>query len=258
MTTGISRARELADDAARAWFAVQRQVLVAGVAGEEVQVGDGIVTFVTGAALAVLNGVFTEHPVPDMARLRQAAADFAGRELGLPWCVQVRSREDGATLADAFGAVGSTSEPLMVLERTDFAPAATATAVRVPRPGERGRFRAAVAAGFGLPEEIAELFSSAAVLAMPEVTPYVVSDGGTPVSVGIGVLTHDALGVYSIATVPGHRRRGLARAITERILADGFANGARFAYLHSSENAFALYRSIGFRTVEEWTYALFE
>lgn len=255
----MSRVRDLADEATRAWFAAQRDLLVPSVGGEAVRTGDSILTLVTGAPISVMNGVYTEHREPDVTRLRQAAADFAGRELGLPWCVHVRSTEVGAVLFDELAATRSITEPLMVLEPSEVTRiGARAAAVRVLNPADHEQFRAGVAMGFGMPEEIAELVGSSALLSMPEVTAYVVSDDNAVVAVGMGVRTHDAIGIYSVATVPEHRRRGLARAITERIIADGFANGARFAYLHSSDEAFELYRSIGFHTVEKWTYALFE
>jgi hypothetical protein len=37
-------------------------------------------------------------------------------------------------------------------------------------------------------------------------------------------------------------------------VADGVARGADLAYLQSSEDGYPLYQSMGFRTVETWTY----
>ena len=61
-------------------------------------------------------------------------------------------------------------------------------------------------------------------------------------------------GVFNIATVPAYRGRGYGRAVTSRIVADGVARGADLAYLQSSEDGYPLYESMGFRTVETWTY----
>ena len=61
-------------------------------------------------------------------------------------------------------------------------------------------------------------------------------------------------GVFNIATVPAYRGRGSGRAVTSRIVADGVARGADLAYLQSSEDGYPLYQSMGFRTVETWTY----
>jgi ribosomal protein S18 acetylase RimI-like enzyme len=62
-------------------------------------------------------------------------------------------------------------------------------------------------------------------------------------------------GLYAIGTVPWFRRRGLARALVEHILADAHRRGARTASLQSTQVGEPLYRSLGFTPVgryEEW------
>jgi ribosomal protein S18 acetylase RimI-like enzyme len=59
--------------------------------------------------------------------------------------------------------------------------------------------------------------------------------------------------VFNIAVTPQARSRGLGRAMTARVMADGFAAGADTAYLHPSEAARPLYESMGFRVVQTWT-----
>jgi len=55
---------------------------------------------------------------------------------------------------------------------------------------------------------------------------------------------------------PAYRGRGDGRAITSRIVADGIPRGADLAHLQSSEDGYPLYQSMGFRTVETWTYLM--
>ena len=62
-------------------------------------------------------------------------------------------------------------------------------------------------------------------------------------------------GIYAVGTVPGWRRRGLARSLVEHVLADARGHGARTATLQSTRMAQQLYQSLGFEPAgryEEW------
>jgi ribosomal protein S18 acetylase RimI-like enzyme len=73
---------------------------------------------------------------------------------------------------------------------------------------------------------------------------------------GAWSLLHDGdCGIYTVGTLPEWRRRGLAGALTEHILADAHRHGARTATLQSTPMAQRLYESLGFAPVgryEEW------
>ncbi|MGP3929672.1 GNAT family N-acetyltransferase [Nonomuraea sp. KM88] len=79
-------------------------------------------------------------------------------------------------------------------------------------------------------------------------------EDGVALSVGRGVPQKDMLGVYCMATLPGARRRGLARAVLRALV--GHA-GARSAYLVTTarnEGAQALYRGEGFEIAGSYHY----
>ena len=57
-------------------------------------------------------------------------------------------------------------------------------------------------------------------------------------------------GLYAVGTVPGMRRRGLATALVEHVLADAYRRGARTASPQSTEMDEPLYRSMGFTPVQ--------
>jgi GNAT superfamily N-acetyltransferase len=62
-------------------------------------------------------------------------------------------------------------------------------------------------------------------------------------------------GIYAVGTVPEWRRRGLARALMEHVLADAQHRGARTATLQSTRMGLPLYNSLGFEPAgryEEW------
>lgn len=65
-------------------------------------------------------------------------------------------------------------------------------------------------------------------------------------------------GIYAVGTLPRWRRRGLARALMEHVLADAARRGATTATLQSSVMGRPLYSALGFRAVgryEEWVPA---
>jgi GNAT superfamily N-acetyltransferase len=73
---------------------------------------------------------------------------------------------------------------------------------------------------------------------------------GAPAATGYARLEDDWLYIASVGTFPDHRRRGLARAVSERLFAWGAASGARRAILQvETKNAVAqgLYGQLGFR-----------
>jgi ribosomal-protein-alanine N-acetyltransferase len=65
-------------------------------------------------------------------------------------------------------------------------------------------------------------------------------------------IVQDEVHVLNVATAPEHRRRGVARAVMEELLARGKHRRCTLATLEvrrSNEAAIALYRSFGFRSV---------
>ena len=73
---------------------------------------------------------------------------------------------------------------------------------------------------------------------------------GEPAATGYARLEDDWLYIACVGTFPDHRRRGLARAVSERLFAWGAASGARRAILQAETKnaaAQALYAQLGFR-----------
>ncbi|HET6174543.1 MAG TPA: GNAT family N-acetyltransferase [Gaiellales bacterium] len=74
--------------------------------------------------------------------------------------------------------------------------------------------------------------------------------GGEPAATGYARVEDDWLYIACVGTSPDHRRRGLARAVSERLFAWGESNGARRAILQAETKnaaAQALYAQLGFR-----------
>src|SRR5262249_5741533 len=76
-----------------------------------------------------------------------------------------------------------------------------------------------------------------------------VSEGGTAVAIGGGVVLDGWLGVAAVEVLPDHRRRGLARRVVAALTAWGAGLGARRCYVQvdaGNAPAQALYAALGF------------
>lgn len=81
--------------------------------------------------------------------------------------------------------------------------------------------------------------------------------GGRPASVGLGVLHGEWLGLFCMATHPEYRRRGLAAAVLGHLAGWAREQGGRRVYLQvmtSNGPAIRLYEKVGFRTLYQYHY----
>lgn len=90
-----------------------------------------------------------------------------------------------------------------------------------------------------------------AQLADPSVVVLQVKVDGEPACTGKCVLVGDSAYVSDIATLPGYRRRGLARSLMLGLHAAARGVGARTAVLTSTDMARGLYRSLGYDSLRE-------
>ena len=81
---------------------------------------------------------------------------------------------------------------------------------------------------------------------------YVGEIDGEIVTTAVGVTVGDRVGVFNVATPSQHRRRGYGAAITVRVVEDGLAGGATWAWLQSSPSGYGVYEALGFPTLERW------
>lgn len=80
---------------------------------------------------------------------------------------------------------------------------------------------------------------------------------GTAVATSSVCLSAEVAGVYDVTTLPAARGRGIGAAVTLEALMEARREGCRVASLQSSEMAFGVYRSLGFRhccdlTLYDW------
>jgi GNAT superfamily N-acetyltransferase len=79
---------------------------------------------------------------------------------------------------------------------------------------------------------------------------YVAYLDGEPVATAATVTAADAVGVYNVATLPAHRRRGHGEAVVRYALARAReASGCERTILQATEHGLTLYLSMGYQTV---------
>jgi len=79
---------------------------------------------------------------------------------------------------------------------------------------------------------------------------YIGYSNGKAVTTAAAVITGDVIGLYSIATLPQHRRLGFAEAIMRQVIDEAYQNaGVRRTILQSTASGLSLYEKMGYRTI---------
>jgi ribosomal protein S18 acetylase RimI-like enzyme len=77
---------------------------------------------------------------------------------------------------------------------------------------------------------------------------------GEAVATAAALVAAGAVGVYSVATLPQHERRGYAEAMTRHALGWGErTSGFRRSVLQATDDGLALYRRMGYQVVTHFT-----
>jgi ribosomal protein S18 acetylase RimI-like enzyme len=83
-----------------------------------------------------------------------------------------------------------------------------------------------------------------------ELRGYVGYADGRAVTTAAAMITGDAVGLYSVATLPKFRRLGFAEAIMRQVVDQARATGGiTRTVLQSTRSGLTLYRKMGYRTV---------
>ncbi len=79
---------------------------------------------------------------------------------------------------------------------------------------------------------------------------YVGYSNGRAVTTAAGVVTGDVVGLYSVATLPQHRRLGFAEAIMRHVIEQARqTRGVSRSVLQATSSGLSLYEAMGYRTV---------
>ncbi len=79
---------------------------------------------------------------------------------------------------------------------------------------------------------------------------YIGYANGKAVTTAATMITGDVIGLYSVATLPQHRRLGFAEAIMRVVVEDAYArSGVRRTVLQSTPSGLSLYEKMGYRRI---------
>ncbi len=236
------------------------RVIAAARGRGEVRELHGVSIASAGVTFQMFNAAFLSAPVESEGELAQRillpAVHFNAR--GLEWAYWVcdgfmhpRALRRARRVFERQNLRHAVDLPGMVAERV-WPPVRALPALEVRRV-ERGPLRDAFCAigsvCFNVPIAwFHEVFDSDAV--WRHFAAYVGYVDSEPVSTAAVVVGGGALGVYNVATIPGHQRRGYGEAVMRYALADaGREYGIERTILQSTPAGLRLYERMGYRTI---------
>lgn len=208
-----------------------------------------------GFPAADFNTAFLKKPEGDLpAAIARAEAWFARLELPFLFIVRSDQEDRSVPALRAAGYEPKGGAPAMLLDPArDGAPEIPGLEIaRVQTPEELVTYQETAFEGFGLPKSFGSLFLTEQLLAAPGVELYLGRIEGEPVSTSCLIPTQHVAGIYWVATLETHRKRGLGEALTWAAVRGGMAQGCRAASLQASVMGEPVYQRMGFRTTLEY------
>ena len=236
------------------------RVLASGRETGEVRELRGVSIASAGVAFQMFNAAFLSSPVASDAELEQRillpSLHFQTR--GMEWAYWVcedwlesRVRSRSRKIFGKHGLHHSVDLPGMVAERLlpPLRPLPRLDVRRVCDPPTQEAFCSVGAVCFNVPLSwFREVFETNPV--WERFAGYVAYVGAEPVSTAAVVIQEGAAGVYNVATIPGHQRRGYGEAVMRHALeAAQREHGVEPSLLQSTRAGYALYLRMGYRTV---------
>ena len=157
-----------------------------------------------------------------------------------------------ATMA---GMIRAGRMPLMTLPALQFPPESHGFAVRTAiTTADLSTANRLMASAFDLPAHCLDAAFATGLLATADVRVHLVLAAGEPVGALQTTVSEGMVGVWSMATPPDHRHRGIARAGLTHALATCFQEGCHTAFLIATDAGRPLYDSVGF-SILDWCTA---
>jgi ribosomal protein S18 acetylase RimI-like enzyme len=216
---------------------------------------DGLAVCLTGVPSEPFNPTLVVRTPDDVDGALIAAAEHCngvGLGLGIDLEPSIhRGIRDGAQRG---GLSLVESRPGMALELSALRSAPVPRSVDVRRVEDEPTLRKvtdADAAAFGVDPALTKAFLPAAVLDDPTQRVFAAFVGDEVVGAGESFLVDGVLGVFGISTLPAFRRKGIAAAVTSRVIEDRAAD-ADLAVLQASKLGLHVYEALGFRQMSTW------
>jgi ribosomal protein S18 acetylase RimI-like enzyme len=236
------------------------RVIAASRGSGEIRELGGVSIAAAGVAFQMFNAAFLSGPVANENELKQRihlpSLHFNAR--GLEWAywvcddwIEPRPRKKSRRIFEQQGLRHSVELPGMVAEylRPPLRPLPAIDVRQVCDAATRDAFCAIGSVCFHVPLIwFHEVFESDTV--WDRFAAYVGYVKGEPVSTAAIVCGGGALGVYNVATLPGHQRLGYGECVMRYALADMTRNsGIERTVLQSTPAGLRLYERMGYRTI---------
>jgi ribosomal protein S18 acetylase RimI-like enzyme len=236
------------------------RVIAASRSQGEVRELAGVSIASAGVTFQMFNAAFLSEPVANEDELsrRIMLPSLHFRTRGLEWAYWVcedyipgRLRKKSRNVFERLGLRHSVNLPGMVAERV-LPPVHEAAAIEVRRVeggATRDAFCSIGSACFHVPLAwFYEVFANDCV--WRNFAAYVGYVDDEPVSTTAIVIGGSAVGVYNVATLPGHQRRGYGETVMRHAMADARrSHGIERTILQSTPAGLKLYERMGFRTI---------
>jgi GNAT superfamily N-acetyltransferase len=213
----------------------------------------------SGLPIAFFNGAFTRQRVDDPERAIADTLSFF-RNIGVPFLLWVREGVDDDLVAAgrAAGLSDAGGPPAMVLQTiSDASPRPADLELRIATSeADLLVHRAVVAAGFGMPNDVAARILGPTLLSDPDVAIAVGTVDDLPVTTALLARSAGTAGVYNVATLPDARGKGYGEAATWSVIAEGARRGCSHASLQASEAGRSVYERMGFTQVGTYVQLL--
>jgi hypothetical protein len=238
-------------------MAETHQQLISVVPGGRFLSQNGAFAFVTGVPAPTLNGVFFEHPNPEMAGVVSLLDEVSRARM--PFSLRLRP-DTGEEFTRLAAARRMELKDELVLMAANGAPEVTAfpqlpgLTIRQLRPEQASRHAVVLAAAHTLDEDIVLRAVSPDLLRLRAVRCYMGEADGQPVSTALSVTLGLVTGIFSVATIPAARNLGFASAITARALADSLAASSKWCWLEATATRLPMFRKLGFHAIEPRQY----
>ncbi len=236
-----------------------RAIAASRTAGENRELR-GLSIAAAGVAFQMFNAAFLSTPVASETELAQrislASVHFAAR--GLEWAFWVcedfmepRASRRSRQIFERNGLRFSVELPGMVAERIapPVKPLPALEIHRVADAATRAAFCGIGSTCFHVPIAwLSEVFDGAGV--WQRFNAHVAYVDGEPVATAATVLGGGAVGVYNVATLPDHRRRGYGEAVMRHALEEARReHGIERTTLQSTPAGYGIYERMGYHTV---------
>ena len=224
------------------------------VVGAEVLEIDGLVLAIANLPDPALSSVVVERaPVDPAAALAAAETEFARRGLQFGIDLQAGRHAEVDAAVRSMGLSRIVQRPGLVTSPSSLPDAASPADVEVREVDGSADAEALVDVGvvaFGDDPAVGRAFYGAGARGLVDARMFVAWRGTEPVGIAAAYRHGATVGVMGVGVVPEARRRGLGSALTVRA-ARAFS-GADLVWLHPTDEARSMYRSLGFRRVADW------